>query len=240
MGVTNSVTESAALLDGTVMKDLLRHDRGQLDLRELSSEQGVLDQSDGSARFNHGQTSVIASVVGPVEAPLRLELVDRAAVSVVVKSLPSWAPSSVAELELLVRQTLEPIVLRAMHPRTQIAITLHIVEDAGSLLAACVNAACLALVDAGVPCSAMATGVSFAISRSGNVLLDPTLDEEHSSPVRMTFVFSTADQNMLTSATDGLISEDAYFKCAEVARQGAARVQAFTELTLRSKVNSKP
>jgi exosome complex component RRP41 len=37
-----------------------------------------------------------------------------------------------------------------LYPRTQIDIHLHVMEADGGVLCACINAACLALVDAGV------------------------------------------------------------------------------------------
>ncbi len=51
--------------------------------------------------------------------------------------------------EYLIRQTLEPVVLTALLPRCAINIEVQVLQDDGGLLAAAINGASLALVDAG-------------------------------------------------------------------------------------------
>lgn len=46
------------------------------------------------------------------------------------------------------------------------------------LLACCLNAACMALVDAGVPMRALFCGVTCALDSDGNLVLDPTTKQE--------------------------------------------------------------
>lgn len=46
------------------------------------------------------------------------------------------------------------------------------------LLACCLNAACMALVDAGVPMRALFCGVTCALDSDGTLLLDPTAKQE--------------------------------------------------------------
>ena len=70
-------------------------------------------------------------------------------------------------------------LLTHLYPHSTISITLHVLSQDGSLLAACLNASTLALIDAGIPmtdyvvsCTA-GTTVAYA-SDEGNV--DPLLD----------------------------------------------------------------
>lgn len=46
------------------------------------------------------------------------------------------------------------------------------------LLACCLNAACMALVDAGVPMRALFCGVTCALDSDGTFMLDPTAKQE--------------------------------------------------------------
>lgn len=61
-------------------------------LRALACETSHLERADGSAQFQHGQTLVMASVTGPVEAKPKQECADRAVVQVFVKTFDA-APS---------------------------------------------------------------------------------------------------------------------------------------------------
>jgi len=72
-----------------------------------------------------------------------------------------------------------------LYPHSTIAITLHILSQDGSLLAACINAATLALIDAGIPmadylvaCTAGSTTFqgSNPAAPSGADVDDPLLD----------------------------------------------------------------
>lgn len=49
------------------------------------------------------------------------------------------------------QQTFSQAILTHLHPRSEITISLHVISQDGSVLAACINAATLAIVDAGIP-----------------------------------------------------------------------------------------
>lgn len=49
-----------------------------------------------------------------------------------------------------VKQTFEPVVITTLYPRSQIDIYLQVIQQDGGVLQACVNAATMALIDAGV------------------------------------------------------------------------------------------
>lgn len=56
-------------------------------------------------------------------------------------------------MQTALQRTFSEAILTQLHPRSEILITLHILSQDGSVLAACVNACTLALIDAGVPMS---------------------------------------------------------------------------------------
>ncbi len=66
-----------------------------------------------------------------------------------------------------------------LYPHSTILITLHVLSQDGSLLAACLNASTLALIDAGVPMSdyvAACTSGSTSSYSSNDEAADPLLD----------------------------------------------------------------
>ena len=85
-------------------------------------------------------------------------------------------------------QALSSTLLTHLYPRSSITLTLHVLSQDGSLLAACINSATLALVDAGVPmadylvaCTAGANTTSTASASAGvgageEGAADPLLD----------------------------------------------------------------
>lgn len=56
-------------------------------------------------------------------------------------------------MQTALQRTFSEAILTQLHPRSEILITLHILSQDGSVLAACVNACTLALIDAGIPMS---------------------------------------------------------------------------------------
>ena len=50
-------------------------------------------------------------------------------------------------------------------------------QDSGCLVSTCINAACLALLDASVPLSFLLAAVTVAVIEDGELLVDPTLKQ---------------------------------------------------------------
>ncbi|KAJ2782640.1 hypothetical protein H4R18_002160 [Coemansia javaensis] len=131
------------------------------ELRRILCRASVLNTADGSAYYEQGNTKVLVAVYGPREARIRGVGVptDRAVVNVEFNVAPfstserrqrSKGDKRLLEVASFVRQTFEGAIQRAVYPRSQIDIYLHLLQHDGGTLEACINAATLALVDAGV------------------------------------------------------------------------------------------
>ncbi|XP_074163010.1 exosome complex component RRP46 isoform X4 [Sminthopsis crassicaudata] len=129
--------------------------------------------------------------------------------------------------ERLIRNTCEAVVLGTLHPRTSITIALQIVSDAGSLLACCLNAACLALVDAGVPMRALFCGVTCALDPDGALILDPTAKQEKEARAILTFALDSTEQKLLMSTTKGLYSVAEFQQCLAAAQHASHHIFRF-------------
>ncbi len=176
-----SATATAVSFDRLTRLDHRHGDQ----LRAFNCEQGLLHQADGSARFTHGHTSVLTAVYGPMEcARSSQDLIEGACVEVVFNSAVDDDVQKNKECSEVLRRTFEPIVLRALHPRTLLRIVVQVIKDDGSAMAVATNSVCMALLDAGFPMKTFAVGVS-CLARRDALTLDPTLAEERTGEVRL-------------------------------------------------------
>src|SRR5271154_5818370 len=81
------------------------------------------------------------------------------------------------------------LLLTHIYPHSTISISLHILSQDGSLLAACINATTLALIDAGIPmrdyvvaCTAGSTSSYSSNDEKADPLLDLNGSEEQELP----------------------------------------------------------
>uniref|UniRef100_A0A2K5X5U9 Exosome complex component RRP46 n=1 Tax=Macaca fascicularis TaxID=9541 RepID=A0A2K5X5U9_MACFA len=227
-------------------------------LRHFACEQNLLSRPDGSASFLQGDTSVLAGVYGPAEVKVSKEIFNKATLEVILRpkiGLPGVAEKS---RERLIRNTCEAVVLGTLHPRTSITVVLQVVSDAGSLLACCLNAACMALVDAGVPMRALFCGVTCALDSDGTLVLDPTSKQEKVSTwlwkgrgleakgpespqwdwlqearAVLTFALDSVERKLLMSSTKGLYSDSELQQCLAAAQAASQHVFRFYRESLQ-------
>mmetsp|Transcript_44552 Transcript_44552/g.110423 ORF Transcript_44552/g.110423 Transcript_44552/m.110423 type:complete len:262 (-) Transcript_44552:305-1090(-) len=136
--------------------------RRQAEIRRLACSLDTVDGSaDGAASVAQGNTRVAAYVHGPQDASgsNRKMAHDRAVVvceiSMVPFALGEWKPRGhsdrmLAELAAMVESVFEPLVLTHLYPGSQILIQLRVMQVDGGLRCVCINAATLALIDAGI------------------------------------------------------------------------------------------
>ncbi|KAF4752208.1 Exosome complex component RRP41 [Perkinsus olseni] len=138
------------------------------EIRYLTLKIGDAPSADGSATLQQGLTKVVAHVFGP--RPLQAASVGRAAGSMarqgeaivnVIYRTASFATidrkrrttgdRNSTERQLWLQRIIQDAVLTEMFPKSCIDVHLTILQEDGSALAACANAAAAALVDAGIP-----------------------------------------------------------------------------------------
>ncbi|XP_062502418.1 exosome complex component RRP46-like [Corticium candelabrum] len=207
-----------------------------MSLRSLSCELSLLARSDGSARFKHGETSVLVSVYGPGQVKPSREILNKATLEVHLKpktGLPGYGEKA---LEKILRDTCEAIILTSLHPRSSILIILQVEHDDGSLLSCCLNACCVALMDAGVPMRGLVCAVSCAVSASGEQVIDPTLEQEQAASAVLTFGFST-NSDIITSHMTGQISQDKFYSTLSLASSAGKAISDFYRSSAEKKLS---
>jgi exosome complex component RRP41 len=166
------------------------------ELRRIQIEMGVIPGSIGSAMFTIGLTSCIAIVSGPMECIRRSdEMVDRAVLDVSIQIAPYastdrrvYYPNTdrrLIESTVQIQHALEAATLLQSYPKSRIAIHISVLTDDGGRICAAINAATLALIDAGIPmkdfccaCSAGGTSSDVSIDSNNIVLIDLNRNEE--------------------------------------------------------------
>ncbi|KAL6848959.1 hypothetical protein ACP4OV_021542 [Aristida adscensionis] len=161
------------------------------EMRQLKGEVGVVARADGSALFEMGNTRVIAAVYGPrevfpnvmaskvqnkgqqvnsSEALVRCEY-RMAEFSTGDRRRKPKGDRRSTEISLVIRQTMEASILTHLMPRSQIDIFVQVLQADGGTRSACINAATLALADAGIPMRDIVTSCS-----AGYLCSTPLLD----------------------------------------------------------------
>jgi len=187
----------------------------------------LLNRADGSARYTANKTSVLVAVYGPTEVKIKDEIMDRATIKVIFQPKTDIAGPEEREKEAVIRKTLENVIISSLHPRTLITIIIQVLHDDGSLMAASINAACLALMDAGIPLNATVAAVTCALKNDGSFMLDPTEKEERAAEALLTFAFTSVLDGIVTSFTQGTFKEEQYATCVEVAKASVVTLLSY-------------
>lgn len=88
------------------------------------------------------------------------------------------ADDAIRLVEDTLRGSVEAVAMVSLHPRTAVRVVLQSLTEDGSLLSALANAACVALLDAGVQLSSLLLGATVAVMPDGALWVDPTAAEE--------------------------------------------------------------
>mmetsp|Transcript_2040 Transcript_2040/g.2897 ORF Transcript_2040/g.2897 Transcript_2040/m.2897 type:complete len:280 (+) Transcript_2040:24-863(+) len=169
--------------------------KGVGQLREIRSEQSLLNRADGSAQFSFGKSCVLVGVYGPKEVPrVRDERIDRAIVRISVD--PDKGSSKRPKLKQMqedIKGCVESVLMLHLYPSCEISLIVQVIFDDGSALACAVNACCLALLDAG-----LALKSTFAASTC--MRLTVTLEDDRETT--MWWIDPTQQETALVSGKD--------------------------------------
>ncbi|KAM9325495.1 exosome complex component RRP46 [Gastrophryne carolinensis] len=196
-------------------------------LRDIACEQSLLSRPDGSATFMQGDTSVLAGVYGPAEIKVSREMHDKSTIEVILRPKVGLPAIQEKNQEQLIRETCESVILGTLHPRTSITVVLQVINDGGSLLACSLNAACMGLMDAGLPMRALFCGVTCALDDDGEITLDPTNKQQKESRAVLTFAIESTEKKVLTVFTKGVYSPAELQQCIAAAQSSAQKIFQF-------------
>ncbi|XP_011499850.1 PREDICTED: exosome complex component RRP41 [Ceratosolen solmsi marchali] len=155
--------------------------RRPLELRRIRMRLGVFTQADGSAYVEQGKTKILATVYGPHQPRGKAISSSTKDVKGIVNCQYSSAVFSFGaaerkkkprgdrksqEASQQLRHAMEAIINLELFARSQIDIFVEILQMDGSEFCVAVNAATLALIDAGISIKDYAIGCSITVSDS--------------------------------------------------------------------------
>jgi exosome complex component RRP41 len=209
--------------------------RGFEELRPIKIEAGVLKRADGSCYIEMGKNKVVAAVYGPREIyPRYLQDPSKAVIryrynmasfSVEERKRPGPDRRSV-EVSKVSREALESIIMKELFPRSGIDIFVEVLQaDAGSRTA-CLNAASVALIDAGIAMKGIVTSVAVA-KVNGELVLDPMKEEDNYGEADMPFAFVIKNgriESIVLLQMDGKMTAEEVKKALKMAKNGAMQI----------------
>lgn len=216
------------------------------ELRKIQARMGVFAQADGSAYIEQGNTKALAVVYGPheIRGSRSRALPDRALVNCQYSSAtfstgerkrrPHGDRKS-CEMGLQLRQTFEAAILTQLHPRSQIDIYVQVLQADGGTYAACVNAATLAVMDAGIPMRDFVCACSAGFV-DGTALADLSHVEEAAGGPQLALALLPASGQIALLEMDSRLHEDHLEQVLEAAAQAARGVHTLLDLVVRQHV----
>jgi exosome complex component RRP41 len=209
--------------------------RGFEELRPIKIEAGVLKRADGSCYLEMGRNKVVAAVYGPREVhPRHMQEPSKA----VIRYRYNMAPFSVeerkrpgpdrrsVEISKVSREAYEPVIMKELFPRSGIDIFVEVLQADAGTRTACLNAATVALVDAGIPMRGLITSVAVA-KVDGVLVLDPMKEEDNLGEADIPFAFVIRNGRIESIALiqmDGKLTAEEMKKATEIAKRGAMRI----------------
>lgn len=211
------------------------------ELRPLVANSGALNRCDGATRFRLGRTEVVVSVRGPYEPKRSRQCPDRAILDVVLLPRTGRLGALEREFEHLILRALHRLIVARHQPLTFVQVVIQVVLDDGALLSAALNAACLALAHAGVPLCGLIGAVTLALPPMGQVILDPTADEQRSAASVTTLCYllqyggqqAEGPGQLLVAHVQGILERSQYEVLAASAQEAGVAVVSLQRLALQ-------
>jgi exosome complex component RRP41 len=227
-----------------INKDGKRIDgRGLYDLRPITLKVGFLDKADGSALLEQGKNRILAAVYGPREAhPKHIALPHRA----VLRCRYHMAPFSVderkspapsrreQEISKVIREALEPAVLSEYYPRTTIDLFVEVLQSDGGSRCAGINAASLAIADAGIPMKGLVAACA-AGKIDGRVALDMSDAEDKQGDADLPVAYIPRTDRVSLLQMDGTLSQEEFDEALSLAIKACKEIHDKQQAALKEK-----
>ena len=213
------------------------------ELRKIKCRMGVFGQADGSAYLEQGNSKVLAAVYGPHEPRQRggaesSEVKVNCQYSMAVfstserKRRPRGDRKS-QEMTQHLKQTFEATIKTELYPRSQIDIFVEVLQADGGNYCAAVNAATLALIDAGIPLKDYVTACTAGFIH-GKVLVDVNSQESNiGGGSELTMAILPKSEEIVLLEMSQRFHVDHLDKVMDAAMQGCKDIHATLDKVVR-------
>lgn len=225
--------------------DGLRIDgRRPTEVRKIRCSLGALSRADGSAYYEQGNTRVLAAVYGPREPRSRADAEHDRAVVKCEFSTAMFASSTYRRTwkgdrkstaaALVVQKAFEGVVLTGSYPRSQIDIYVQVLQNDGGALVAAINAASLALVNAGVAMSDFVVACSVGFVEDTFVVDAASLESSADRPELTLAMLSHSGKIASCQLDSKLPDGESFERALEFATSGAKQIFKVLEYEVRN------
>uniref|UniRef100_A0A0N5A2J4 RNase_PH domain-containing protein n=1 Tax=Parastrongyloides trichosuri TaxID=131310 RepID=A0A0N5A2J4_PARTI len=186
------------------------------EIRHISYETGIQMQAQGSVSWKQGLTELRCSVFGPGPCRNKTRMRrDEVYLNIVVNQLPfatrdrkrnenTKRDRQQQSISRYLETVFRKCVVTELYPKSQIDIYIDILLNDGSVLAACMNAAAVALASSSIPMRYVPTTITVGYCDSDYVL-DLNADEESTNVCKLTITTK--------NGSDMIVSIDMQKKC---------------------------
>ncbi|MBI5347691.1 MAG: exosome complex exonuclease Rrp41 [Candidatus Aenigmarchaeota archaeon] len=213
------------------------------ELRPIEAKVGVLKNANGSAMFRMGNTIAVAGVFGPREVhPKHKEEAERAilrteyrmsAFSTTSRSRPGPSRRS-KEISMVIREALVPVLFLEEFPKTAIDVHIEVLQADASTRCAALNAAALALADAGVQMRDLVASCS-AGKTNGEIVLDIAGKEDTDGELDLPVAYYPHKKMITLLQMDGIATKEEMKKIIALAKKGCEEIYEIQKKVLKEK-----
>jgi exosome complex component RRP41 len=213
------------------------------ELRPIIIETGVIPNADGSSYVEMGKNKIIAGVYGPREMhPKRFSKPNKGVLRVRYHMSPfsvdprrSPAPSRRdTEIGMVLTDALEPALFLERYPRSVIDVFVEIIQADGGTRCASINAAAVALVDAGIPMKDLVAACA-AGKIDGKIILDLGDYEDKKGEADVPVAYMPKLQEISLLQMDGILSIKETEEAIEMAIKGCNNIYELQREALKKK-----
>ena len=225
-------------------EDGIRCDGRRLDeLRNISIKVGVLKNADGSAYIEFGKNKILAGVFGPRDVhPKHMANQD----SGILRCRYHMSPFSVTErknpapsrreieISKVIKEALQPSVILKDYPRTVIDVFIEVLQADGGSRCAALDAASVALADAGIPMRDLVSACA-AGKVADKIVLDVNNEEDQEGQADMPVALMPNVGKITLLQLDGMLKPEEFKTCMQTALVGCRKVYEVQRKALMEK-----
>ena len=216
------------------------------ELRPIKIEIGTLGRADGSCYIEWGNNKVLAAVYGPRELhPRHRQKMTRSVVqfrynmasfSVDERIRPGPSRRSI-EISKVSREAFEPVVFTKFYPKTAIDVFVEVLQAGAGTRTAGINAASLALADAGIPMRGLVSACAVG-KVDGELVLDLMKEEDNYGEADVPVAMTAGGQITLLQM-DGHLTIDEFHRALRLAKTGCDRMYELQRQALVEKYSKE-
>jgi len=211
--------------------------------RKIMIKAGVLKNADGSAYIEFGDNKILAGVFGPRDVhPKHLSNTDTGILrcryhmspfSVTERKNPAPSRREI-EISKVIKEALQPSLMLEKFPRTVVDVFIEVLQADGGSRCAAIDAASVALPDAGIPMRDMVCACA-AGKVADTIVLDVNNEEDQAGQADMPVGYMPNLNKVTLLQLDGVLTRDEYKKCIDTAIGGCKLVYQIQKKALTDK-----